>query len=125
MIKIASIGIVTVILAVFCKGIKNEYGIYLAIAGCVMLLYLAVNRLSGIVDIISSFKGYLTIDNLYIVILLKMLGIAFVAEVSAAICRDAGYTSVSSLVELIGKLSILLTSAPILEALLDTVFATL
>ena len=56
-------------------------------------------------------------------ILIKMLGIAFTAEFSSNLCRDVGYSSVAAQIELIGKLSILLISAPIVEALLDTIFA--
>lgn len=123
MIKIASIGIVIVILAVFMKGIKNEYGIYIVLTGCVILLGCALGYMTKIIELVNSFKGYLSIDNIYIVILLKMIGIAFVAEVTSAICRDSGYGSVSGIVEMIGKLSILITSAPILQALLDTVFS--
>jgi len=123
MIKIAAIGVITVIIAVFCKGIRNEYGTYIAIAGAMLLLFMGINRLSGIVDLIQSFEKYLTISSVYITSLLKMLGIAFIAEITAAICKDTGYSSISSLVEFIGKLSILLISAPIIEALFETIFS--
>jgi len=123
MIKIAAVGIITVILAVFCKGIKNEYGIYVSVAGCILLLFMGINRMSGIVSLIESFQNYLSISSLYVTSLLKMLGIAFVAEITSAICKDAGYGAISSLVEFIGKLSILLISAPIIEALFETIFS--
>ena len=79
--------------------------------------------MSGIIELVNSFKDYLSLDSTYILILMKMIGIAFIAEISSAICRDSGYGSVSGIVEMIGKLSILITSAPILKALLDTVFS--
>lgn len=123
MIKIAALGIVIVILAVFLKGIKNEYGIYIVISGCIILLGYALGYMSGIIELVNSFKDYLSLDSTYILILMKMIGIAFIAEISSAICRDSGYGSVSGIVEMIGKLSILITSAPILKALLDTVFS--
>ena len=123
MIKIAAIGIITVIIAVFCKGIKSEYGIYVVFAGCLLLLFTGINRISGIVTLIQNFEEYLTISSLYVKSLLKMLGIAFIAEMTSAICKDAGYSSISSIVEFIGKLSIMLISAPIIEALFETIFS--
>lgn len=63
MIKIAAIGIVTVLLAVIFKNGKSEYGVYIAIAGSVLLLFLSASKLSGIVDIISSFNNYITINQ--------------------------------------------------------------
>ena len=122
MIKLAAIGFVTVLLAVFFKRMKNEYGIYAGIAGSILLLYLGVKKMSGIVDVINRFTNYISVDSTYIVILLKMLGIAYIAEFTANLSKDAGYHSIASQIELIGKLSILLISAPILEALLDTIF---
>ena len=123
MIKVGIIGIITVLAAVFLKGVKAEYGICAGICGSIILVYIAVTKLSGILGIISGFKRYTGSDSDYVLILIKMLGIAFTAEFSSNLCRDVGYSSVAAQIELIGKLSILLISAPIVEALLDTIFA--
>ena len=123
MIKVGIIGIITVLAAVFLKGVKAEYGICAGICGSIILVYIAVTKFSGILGIISGFKRYTGSDSDYVLILIKMLGIAFTAEFSSNLCRDVGYSSVAAQIELIGKLSILLISAPIVEALLDTIFA--
>ena len=123
MIKVGIIGIITVLAAVFLKGVKAEYGICPGICGRIILVYIAVTKFSGILGIISGFKRYTGSDSDYVLILIKMLGIAFTAEFSSNLCRDVGYSSVAAQIELIGKLSILLISAPIVEALLDTIFA--
>lgn len=123
MIKVGIIGIITVLAAVFLKGVKAEYGICAGICGSIILVYIAVTKFSGILEIISGFKRYTGADSDYVLILIKMLGIAFTAEFSSNLCRDVGYSSVAAQIELIGKLSILLISAPIVEALLDTIFA--
>ena len=51
----------------------------------------------------------------------KMIGITYVAEFSASLCRDAGYQAVAGQIELFGKLSILVSSMPVLLALLETI----
>ena len=122
MIKVGIIGIITVLAAVFLKGVKAEYGVCAGICGSIILVYIAVTKFSGIIDIISGFKRYIDADSGYVLILVKMLGFAFTAEFSSNLCKDVGYSSVAAQIELIGKLSILLISAPIVEALLDTVF---
>lgn len=122
MVKAAILGVVTVITAMFCKGIKNEYGIYVSIAGSVIIMMMAIERMTSIVGVIQRFGNYISINNSYILLLLKMLGIAFLAEFSANICKDTGYHSVASLIEVVGKLSMLLISTPVLEALLDILF---
>ena len=54
-------------------------------------------------------------------VLIKMLGITYVAEFSAGICRDAGYQTVAAQIEIFAKIMILALSMPILLALLKTI----
>lgn len=58
-------------------------------------------------------------------LLLKALGVAFLTETSAAICRDSGEVGVASWVETVGKLEILLLSFPLIRTVVDTVVALL
>ena len=58
---------------------------------------------------------------MYLTALMKMVGITYVAEFSAGICRDAGFGALGSQIEIFGKLSILAVSMPILLALMETI----
>ena len=62
-----------------------------------------------------------SLDGGYIRLMLKMMGITYVAQFAAEICKDAGYGAVGSQIELFGKVSILFVSMPVLLALLQTV----
>ena len=53
-------------------------------------------------------------------ILLKMLGISYLSEFAASLCRDGGYGSAAGQIELFGRLSILVVSMPVVRALLET-----
>ena len=61
------------------------------------------------------------LDTTYIATLLKMLGVTYVAEFSSGICKDAGYQTIASQIEIFSKLTILVLSLPILVALLKTI----
>ena len=63
----------------------------------------------------------INVDNTYIMTLLKMLGVTYVAEFSSGICKDAGYQTIASQIEIFSKLTILVLSLPILVALLQTI----
>ena len=54
-------------------------------------------------------------------ILLKALGIAFLTETAASICRDSGEGTLAGWVETAGKLEILLLSMPLIRTVLNTV----
>ena len=121
MIKIALIGIVGILLALQIKAVKPEYAVYLCM-GVSLLIFMGVTeQLQIIVDAIQVIETYLPLDQRYIKILLKIVGITYIAEFSSGICKDAGYGSLGSQIEIFGKLSVLAVSMPILLALLDTV----
>lgn len=66
-------------------------------------------------------QSYIKINSVYISALMKMIGITYIAEFASGICKDAGYGSLGSQIEIFGKLSILAVSMPILLALMETV----
>jgi Stage III sporulation protein AC/AD protein family. len=121
MINIAIIGIVAVLMAVIFKKGKEEFSIYISIATCFIILLLGIGKLEVILDAIGRLQGYIKINKAYINILIKIIGITYVTEFAASLCKDSGYQAIGEQVELVGKLSILAISMPILMALMDTI----
>ena len=119
-ITMAVVGIVAVLLAVSLKGYKGEYGTYLVMAASLFIFSYAVGKLEIIVETMKKIQGLISIDQIYLSTLLKMTGITYVAEFASGICKDAGYGSIGTQIEVFGKLSVLALSMPILMALLDT-----
>ncbi len=50
-----------------------------------------------------------------------MMGITYLCEFCAGICKDAGYQGMAGQVEMFGKISIVLSGLPILFALVETI----
>ena len=119
-ITMAIVGIIAVLLAVSLKGYKGEYGTYLVMAAGLFIFSYAVGKLEIIVETMKKIQGLINIDQIYLSTLLKMTGITYVAEFASGICKDAGYGSIGTQIEVFGKLSVLALSMPILMALLDT-----
>lgn len=119
-ITIAAAGIAAVLLAVQLKGVKGEYAAYLAMAAGLIIFFYSTGKLGAILDALEQIQGYIKVNSVYLVTLLKMIGITYVAEFASGICKDAGYGSLDSQIEIFGKLSILGISMPILLALFGT-----
>ena len=49
-----------------------------------------------------------------------MLGIAYLTQLVVNLCRDAGNGAVASQINIIGKISMMLVSFPVVETLLKT-----
>ena len=122
MIKIALIGIVGILLALQIKAVKPEYAVYLCMGVSSLLIFMGVTeQLQIIVDAIQAIETYLPLDQRYIKILLKIVGITYIAEFSSDLCKDAGYQTIAGQIQIFGKLSVLAVSMPVLLALLDVI----
>lgn len=121
MIKIGFIGIIAILFAIMFKKGKEEYSLYINIAACLVILILGIGKLEVILDAINKLQGYIQLNKSYVGILIKIIGITYVTEISSSLCKDSGYHAVSEQIELVGKLTILAISMPILLAILDTI----
>lgn len=120
-VTIAVLGLTAVFLAIQLKGMKGEYGIYLVACAGLVIFFYGISKLETIVDVARQVQSYIKINSVYISALMKMIGITYIAEFASGICKDAGYGSLGSQIEIFGKLSILAVSMPILLALMETV----
>lgn len=121
MMQIGIIGIVGALLAIQLKQQKPEYAIYLCIAVGLLIFFSIFDQLEVIVETIREVEASINLDTSYIETLLKMLGITYIAEFSAGICKDAGYQTIATQIEMFSKLTILVLSLPIMLALLRTI----
>lgn len=121
MIQAAMIGITGVFLALQIKHTKPEFAIYLSVATSIFLLLLAVQKLEVVVESVKLIQSSISVQTSYIQVLLKIIGITYISEFAADICRDAGYSTIASQIGVFSKLSILAVSMPIVSALLDTI----
>ena len=121
MIQIGIIGVAGTLLAVQFKSGKSEYGIYISVALSLVIFFAIIGRLEVIIDALRTIANYINMDTAYIGTLIKMLGITYVAEFSAGICKDAGYQTIALQIEIFGKLAVLVLSMPVLMALLNSI----
>ena len=121
MLEAAVIGIAGVLLALQIKQARPEYAVYLSVVTGVFLLIMAAQRLEVVVESVRLIQNSISIQSSYIQVLLKIIGITYISEFAADICRDAGYSAVAGQIGIFAKLSILAVSIPIVTALLETI----
>lgn len=120
MIKIAVLGIIVSLFCVYFKSKQPEFSTAIAIVCCIIVFSFGITKLEVIIEAINTIQSYININNTYITILFKIIGITYVAEFSSGICKDAGYSAIANQIELVGKLSIIAISMPIVLALINT-----
>lgn len=120
-IQAAILGIAAVVFAVQLKALRPEYSVYIILTAALVIAFLGISRLEVILDTAKAIGDSIGVKQVYLGTLFKMVGITYIAEFAAGLCKDAGYSALATQVEMFGKLSILAVSAPVLLALLETV----
>ncbi len=121
MLKVAVIGVMAALLAIPLKKDRQEFSMMIIMCACLIILGLALEKLSGVIEIIKQVKQYLGSGAVYVSVLLKIIGITYVAEFSSGLCKDAGYGTVGNQIEFFGKIFILAVSMPVFESLIQTI----
>lgn len=124
-IKIIGIGLVALVIAIILKQYRPEYAIYVSIIAGVLILFLVMEKLSGIINLLKSISDKTYINKQFLGILLKITGIAIATEFAVSICADAGEKAIASKIEIGSKVIIITMSIPIISSLLELVIEIL
>lgn len=118
--KACLFGICGVLLAMQFRSEKSEYGLYIVLFVSIILGSLGIAGLSPIFEVLDKMEKLMNLSQDYFAIFMKIIGISYLAEFACTLCHDAGYGTLASQIEMLGRITILSMSAPVLLALLDT-----
>ena len=120
-IKIIGIGLLALILIIVIKQYRPEFALYISLIAGVLILVIAMDKLTNIIELLKQICNESGINSKFLGILLKMTGIAFLAEFAISICKDAGEMSLANKVELGSKAIVISMSIPIIHNLLEII----
>lgn len=120
-LQVVALGLVVAVFAVLLRRDRPELALVLALGFGVIIFILVLGKLGAIITVFQDVTQRAQVDELYLVTLLKILGIAYIAEFGAQVCRDSGEGTVASKIELAGKVLILIMALPIFAAILEVI----
>ena len=124
-IKIIGIGLVALIIIILLKQYKPEFAIYISLLAGVLILLLVMDQLTEIISLLQSLASKASINSTFLALLLKITGIAFLAEFAVSVCKDAGEGAIASKIEIGSKIIIIAMSIPIISSLLEIILKIL
>ncbi len=124
-VQIVGLALVAAVLVVVLRPLRPEMALLLSVAAGVVLFLLVVDKVAAVVGVMRELAGRAGVNVLYLGLILKIVGIAYIAEFGAQVCRDAGEGALAAKVELAGKVLVLVLAVPVLVAVLDTLLALL
>jgi len=117
-LKIIGFALIAVIFSFIFKEIKKEYSVMLIIAGGIIITLWGLAKVYPVVDYIRELTGSGNIPE-YFAVILKVMGISFIVQTGADICRDFGEASIASKIEFAGKAVILAVVLPVLRSVIS------
>ena len=124
-IKIIGIALIALIIIIILKQYRPEFAIYVSILRGILIILLITDKLTDIIQLLNSIASKASINTEFLALLLKITGIAFLAEFAVSVCKDAGEAAIASKVEIGSKIIIIAMSIPIISALLEIVLKIL
>jgi len=119
--QIIGVAIITTFAVLVLKPTRPEIAALVSIAGGIVVLMMFVNALGGVIDTINNIVTRTGINNDVFATLLRIIGIGYITEFAASICKDAGNDSMAGKVLLAGKVVILVLALPIVNNLIDII----
>lgn len=123
--KVIGIGLVAAILALTLRAQKPEMALLVSLSAGVVLLFAVTGKFYIALGVLEEMANKAGLSSEYLKVIVQIIGVSYLTEFGAQVCKDAGEGSIASKIELGGKIALLIMSLPILTSLLDVVLEVL
>lgn len=124
-LQIVALGLTATVLLVVIRGQRPDLAVLLSVAAGAIIFLLVLGKIGSVIEVIKDLSERAGISMIYLGTILKIVGIAFIAEFGSQICRDAGEGAVASKIEFAAKVLIMVLAVPIVVAVLQALLKLL
>lgn len=121
MIQVCVIAAAGMFAAIIVKKDKPEYATLIILLVSFLITLKVIGVFENVLEEIQVWRSLLQENVVYVNLLLKLIGITYLCEFAANICRDAGYSTLSSHVELFGKVMIMMAGLPVVKTMIEMI----
>ena len=119
--QLIGVAIISTILCVIIKKDRPEIAMFIAITAGVIIFLSAISNLNFIIVSINQLAQRANIPTMYISLIIKLIGIAYLMEFAIQICKDSGEGNIASKLEFGGKIVVMTMSFPILLSIVEMI----
>lgn len=118
--QIVGLALIVTVFSVVLKQIRPEIALQLSILAGASIFIVILSKVRVIVDLLQTLADQANISSYYLLIILKIVGVAYLAEFGAQICRDAGEGALATKIELAAKVGVIILAIPIIVAITES-----
>lgn len=124
-VQVIGLAIVVTVIGSVLRQIKPEMAIQLSILAGVAIFLLVMDKIRLIIDLMQNLADQANISSYYLFIILKVVGVAYLAEFGCQICKDAGENALATKVEIAAKIFVIILAIPIIVAIMESMMKLL
>lgn len=117
--KLAGFAVCAALVALILRRLRPEAGCGVSLGAGAIVLLAALPALSALVRGIASLSAMSGLDDSFMQQLLKIAGLSLLLDFAAQTCRDAQEEALALKVEFAGRVLLLSSALPVLQALLS------
>lgn len=121
MVQIIGLGFVVMLLILLLRQQRPELAIQLSLTLAAIIFLLVLSKINVVLNLFRDLAEKANISQLYLNTILKIIGIAYITEFGAQVCRDANEGAVAGKIEFAGKVLVMVMAIPIIALVLDTI----
>ncbi len=110
-----------VVLYLFLEKQNKDIAVLVSLAACCAVTVLAISYLDEVLDFIWDLTRIGQLNNSFLKVLLKSVGIGLIGEISTLVCNDAGNSALGKTIQIVSVCIILWTAIPLLSELMNLI----
>ena len=118
-VKIVGVAIFAVIMIIILKSYRPEMALILSIVTGIGIMLYAIYKMTPVVNVLNDLVNKSGINTEFLMIIIKVIGIAYIVEFGKNIRVDAGQTSIATKLEMAGKVIIVVLTIPLISSLVN------
>lgn len=119
MLQICMLAAAGLFAALVIKKDKPEFATLIIAFVSVLIAVKVMGVLKDALSEIAGWQALLGENAVYLSMFLKLTGITYICEFAANLSKDAGYSALSSNIELFGKMAIMMAGFPAIRIMID------
>lgn len=118
-IKIVGVSIFSVIMIIILKNYRPEMALVLSIITGIGIMLYAISKMSSVINVLNDLVSKSGVNTDFLLIIIKVIGIAYIVEFGKNVCIDAGQSSIATKLEMAGKVVIVVLTIPLISSLVN------
>jgi len=123
--QIVAVGVLAAIIAITIKKQSPEIALLITITATVLIFLMILPQLAMATQLITHIGSLADGQAVYVSLALRVVGVAYMTELGASVCHDAGESAIATKIDMAGRIIIMVMALPIVMDILNIVMGVL